>query len=111
MTPLQQAQQYFGLGLTPQGSATGTNQLEDIARKKRRQEEMEYQQRLARDEVGVQQFDPFLGLNTGDDPSPGLMSYFAPADAVPVAESAIRRAAPLAGAGSGLIYMLKEEDD
>lgn len=103
MTPLQQAQQYFGLGLTPQGSATGTNQLEDIARKKRRQEEMEYQQRLARDEVGVQQFDPFLGLNTGDDPSPGLMSYFAPADAVPVVGAGVAAAK---GAGGLFDYIL-----
>ena len=56
----------------------------------------DYQRRLAADMVGVEQFSPFLGLNTQDPEAGILAKYVAPADVVP-------NPSWLAKAGAGLV--------
>ena len=59
----------------------------------------DYQRRLAADMVGVEQFSPFLGLNTQDPEAGILAKYVAPMDVVP-------NPSWLAKAGAGLVSAL-----
>ena len=71
-------------------------------RKKREEEARaaaDYQRRLAADMVGVEQFSPFLGLNTQDPEAGILAKYVAPMDVVP-------NPSWLAKAGAGAVSAL-----
>jgi len=59
----------------------------------------DYQRRLAADMVGVEQFSPFLGLNTQDPEAGILAKYVAPMDVVP-------NPSWLAKAGAGAVSAL-----
>ena len=76
-----------------------------VAEQERKKKEEEaraaadYQRRLAADMVGVEQFSPFLGLNTQDPEAGILAKYVAPMDVVP-------NPSWLAKAGAGAVSAL-----
>ena len=80
-----------------------------VAEQERKKKEEEaraaadYQRRLAADMVGVEQFSPFLGLNT-QDPEAGLLAkYAAPTDVVPAFTTA-KAGAGLLSAALGALF-------
>lgn len=77
---LEQAQQYFGLGISPQGP-TGASRLEMMAEDEKRRREADYAERLKYDEVGLEPVSFLMGVDS-QDPNAGLLNYVSPADVV-----------------------------